>query len=229
MTNREIFKNSCKNLFSTLPGILKTSLPVLLPLFLVAGIFRRFMGGLSSDYSAVSPVLVAVTNFTFEFGFALVISAIVPVFAYDVFHKQPIRSLTVHFNKWVGQLTIESFRVMLYVFIGFLMLIIPGLIRIITTYFVVLVVQFDPRYEENKVDALKVSAGLVKGHFLAFAAYILLSGCLSMGFQILQQKYMGQSQYLHSTVLFLVDYVFEVAIGAFSYFLFYERLREVLK
>jgi hypothetical protein len=149
---------------------------------------------------------------------------VVPVYTKDVVDGRPSTNLFKHSKSHLNQVMIEMLRVVAKVIIGLLLFIIPGIIWSIQLTFVPLIAQFDRAYLEGKVDALRQSEKMVKGHFWSIfilsIIFFLLSALESYkyAFPPTSPVYAG----LVAVTLFLEVYVYMYLFSV------YERLSKKL-
>ena len=102
---------------------------------------------------------------------ALVIVTSIPYLAAQHI-KEADPHLTVHWKEHLVQVTIESFRAMARIFLGFILLVIPGFVLTIWYYFVPYVTQFNQKYLDGDLDALHHSRVLVRGKSVAILVFV---------------------------------------------------------
>ena len=91
------------------------------------------------------------------------------------------------FSKRVFVPTIlEGLRVMWRVLLGFILLVIPGIVLSVFYYFVIYVVFFDPGYQKGDVDALKKSKSLTKPIFFSLLFVYLVEFGVNTGLQFFE-------------------------------------------
>lgn len=81
---------------------------------------------------------------------------------------------------------LEGFRVMWRVLLGFVLLVIPGVVLSVLYYFVIYIVFFDPSYQKGEVDALEKSKKLTKPIFFTLLITYLFEFGINTGIQFFE-------------------------------------------
>ncbi|MGE3973834.1 MAG: hypothetical protein AB7F59_04835 [Bdellovibrionales bacterium] len=149
------------------------------PLLALTCFFEGF-GWLSLRLLAENQISQQIFQALWSLAVESVFLLIIPKLYKDWLEGKPPQPVWPHVKKHVEPFTIESLRVLGRVSIGFLLLIVPGLIRAIQYYFVGYIIQFDPRYERGEVDALEASKALVQGRFFLVLGVLIWILALSL-------------------------------------------------
>lgn len=129
----------------------------------------------------------------------------------------PFVFLKSHFH----QSLIEYIRGFISTGIYAVFLIIPGLIRWTQLIFVILVSAFDPDYQKGKKDALKESARLVKGKFVALSLLITLQILPSLFLEELAKS--GSLSPLFVILFYLASWCFTLYFAIYFSLTFFAR------
>ncbi len=146
---------------------------------------------------------------------AIVYSMIVP---FAVYHsKGHYKNLSVFdfISKHFKLVTIETVRTLPVIILYSLLLVIPGLVKMIRLIFVQFIVQLYKPYKDGKVDALKKSDELTQGALAGLASFYfgtqLIIALVVMGVPSLLQRYFSFEP--GSLENLTIDFIFNVPIG----------------
>lgn len=145
-----------------------------------------FISGSLSDISLILLVFIIVV----ALGSAL-LSILFYIFLYrfiySTINSEPINVRMIINQSWkrITKLVITNFLMMVFILIGFLLLIIPGLIFLVWYYFAPIIAVI----EDPKLDALKTSKNLVRGTFWPVTGRIVIFASISMLPSVLLQQY----------------------------------------
>lgn len=149
-------------------------------------------------------------------GIALSIlySMVVPYYVYKN-RGQHNLSLSEYIKKHIKYVLVETLRTLPVIALYALLLIIPGLVKIIRLIFVSWVVQLYRPYGEGKVDALKTSAKLTEGSFAGIASFYFLSQIGIVFIVMWLPSYLRESLALEAGSFqnLLLDFMFNVPIS----------------
>lgn len=121
-----------------------------------------------------------------------------------------------YYKKNFRDLIIETFRAMGRIAIG-LLLIWPGIKRMITYYFIPYVIQFDSSYQEGKIDVLEECERLLKGHFIKFSSILCLTQLAMLGIQIISINF----NLFTTPLAWILFYVSEATLQTCVFLMFY--------
>ncbi len=146
---------------------------------------------------------------------------IIPLYCHDVRTGRPTTNFWTHIHTHTNQVVIEMIRVIAKVLVGVVLLIVPGIVWSIRYTFVPLVAQFNKAYLSGKIDALKQSENMVRGHFWFF--FFLNIGLLFVGLLESYKYVYFYSAPLLYVVLVGVNLIIEVYVYTF-FFSIYDSL-----
>ena len=164
------------------PGFLKKYGLIILLLFLPFEFFDQSFMRLASLGDENLKIIGTVASTLNSLMQALVIVTSVPYLAKTYIEHQTSAQLSLHWREHLFQVMIESFRAMARIFIGFVLLIIPGIVLTVRYYFVPYVTQFNPKYQQGELDALRHSRDLVRGK--AWSVLVFMSVFTLLIFQL---------------------------------------------
>jgi hypothetical protein len=130
-----------------------------------------------------------------------------------------------YYKKHFRDLVVESFRGMGRIALG-LLLIWPGIKRLVWYYLIPYIVQFDENYSEGKIDALEESENLLKNHLLRFSSLLFLTQIAMFVVQIASINF----NLFTSPLAWILFYVAQYSLQAAVFLLFYNyylRLKEI--
>lgn len=125
-------------------------------------------------------------------------------------------SLGVYYKKHLRDLVVETFRGMGRIAVG-LLLIVPGIKRLIQYYLIPYIVQFDLNYQEGKVDVLVEAEKLLQGHLSKFSFILFLTQVVMFVVQIASVNF----NLFTTPLAWILFYVAEATLQASIFLLFY--------
>jgi hypothetical protein len=164
----------------------------------------------------------------FAFAFQLFLSALGVVIINQMIMDKfsgTLTSIREGLEKNLKYVFIESTRAILPISLKLLFFIVPGIIEAIRLYFVPYVAQFDKEYKEGKIDALKHSRKLVKGHLGHLTVILLFTLLLSMVPSFYLESLSPLTRPLSFTVVFFLCMALDL-YGDIVLFISYLRLEE---
>lgn len=97
---------------------------------------------------------------------------------------QPPRAFPQLLQKYTAPLVLESLRVFAKTLLWTLMLVLPGLFQMWRLYLVPFIVMLNPDYDEGRLDALKHSHALIRGHDFIWVLFLFFLGLLDLSYEI---------------------------------------------
>jgi hypothetical protein len=137
---------------------------------------------------------------------------------YGIRKCQNVKNLNLgsYYKKHFRDLAIESLRGLGRIAVG-LLLIVPGLKKIVQYYLIPYIVQFDPDYQDGKIDVLIEAERLLKGHFAKFAGLLLLTQIVIFVVQIASVNF----NLFTTPVAWFLFYMLEIIFQASAFWVFY--------
>jgi hypothetical protein len=125
-------------------------------------------------------------------------------------------NIGLYYKKYLRDIIIESLRGMGRIAIG-LLLIVPGLKRIIIYYLIPYIVQFDSEYADGKVDVLIEAERLLKNHFWKFTGLL----CLTQIVMFVVQTASVNFNLFTTPLAWILFYLIEIILEAGVFWIFY--------
>ena len=140
------------------------------------------------------------------------------------------QSLSVgkHYKKHFRDIIIESLRALGRIAVGFLMFIFPGFIRMIQYYLVPYIVQFDPDYQEGKIDILDEAPMLLKGHLLKFSLVLGLTQTVGFVLQIATVRFNLFTTPVPWILFFMAEVLLQITVF-WVFYNYYTNLKALQK
>ena len=187
---------------SNLAGPREAPIQYLIGLWILLCILGETLFALIPPQSPEAPVYKALTFFVLQILQSGIVVMVIPPLLMDRHLGRRPRSIPQHLRKHFVQVVIEMSRVIGWSMIGYVFLILPGLILQIWYYFVPYIVQFDPAYERGEVDALAQSKKLYKGRGWRLGFKVAAVSILFFGFSLLSHL-IGNSVPLPEIALYI--------------------------
>lgn len=137
-------------------------------------------------------------------------------------------SLGNYYKKHFRDLVIETFRGMGRIALG-LLLIWPGIKRLIQYYLIPYVVQFDEEYIAGRVDALEESENLLKNKLLRFTGLLALTQIVAFVIEIASVNFNLFTSPLAWILFYMAENAFQVGVFLIFYNYYLKLKREDLK
>jgi hypothetical protein len=131
--------------------------------------------------------------------------------------------LVSHFQEFGSHMFGEFFRVIGRTAIFTLLAIVPGVVVLVQLWFVPWIVQFHVAYQNDEIDALEGSRGLVKGHFWLVLFWVLLYFMLTISLEFAKAYFSIFSFPLVFSLLVVIAFLLETAF-LLKFFSIYEGL-----
>ncbi len=172
-------------------------------------------------------------------GFALIVffsflnGVVAPLLSWVVFLyatrklAQPATSFVSFFGKNIKPLTIESLRSLGKTFLWSLLLIIPGMIRMVQLSLVPFVVTLHEGYPRGQVDALQASTRLVNRYFVRISGILILIYLIWPG--VSTAFFSEQRDFFSSPITALLHSALDTTIEVGALFLLYRLFLRVSK
>jgi hypothetical protein len=137
---------------------------------------------------------------------------------YGIRKCQGVKNLNLgqYYKRHLRDLVIESLRGLGRIAVG-LLLIVPGIKRLVQYYLIPYIVMFDPDYQDGKIDVLIEAEKLLKGHFLKFASLLLLTQIVIFVVQIASVNF----NLFTTPGAWFLFYMLEIIFQATAFWVFY--------
>lgn len=141
------------------------------------GLLQQYLLSAASDelIEENTRMLYAVISIFLSLSETIFLLLITPQVIYQFHNNSPSMPFWAHIKKHFKPVVIETFRALGKSAVGFVMLIVPGIQRVIYYLFVPFVVQFNSHYQLGQIDALEESKKLIKTNFLLFFSLFILT------------------------------------------------------